>query len=138
MHTRPSYEPPKRRPALPKPVKKSRLAPRTAHPERTDEDDPRNPAAIRSDDGEAFLHDPEGGPARTRDLLAETLAEEFLQSATSAQEVTEEVRDAIVPEELGGPFLQAAADEEFADDVDEANPSDAEKAAFPTAIRLDK
>lgn len=137
MHTRPSYEPPKRRPPLPRKLHLTSRA-RPAHPERTDEGDPRNPAAIRPDGGEAFLHDPQGGPAHTKDQLAETLAEEFLQSATSAQEVTEDVRDAIVPEELGGPFLQATADEEFADDVDETNPRDAERAAFPTAIRLDK
>ena len=92
----------------------------------------------RADDGEAFLHDPHGGPARVREQLAETLAEEFLRAATSAEEVTEDVRDEIVPEELGGPFLQHTADEEFADDVDDANPKEAERAAFPTALRLDK
>ncbi len=97
-----------------------------------------SPPPSRADDGEAFVHDPHGGPARAPEQLAETLAEEFLQAATSAQEVSEDVRDEIVPEELGGPFLQHTADEEFADGVDEANPKEAERAAFPTALRLDK
>lgn len=96
------------------------------------------PHQARADDGEAFVHDPHGGPAHSKEQLGETLAEEFLQSATSAQEVSEEVRDALVPEELGGPFVQHSADEEFADDVDEANPVEAQRAAFPTALRLDK
>lgn len=92
----------------------------------------------RSDDGEAFLHDPQGGPTHTHEQLGETLAEEFLQSATSGQSVREDVRDALVAEELGGPFVQHSAAEEFADDVDEANPPDAQRAAFPTATRLDR
>lgn len=96
------------------------------------------PHQARADDGEAFLHDPHGGPAHTTEQLGETLAEEFLQSATSAQEVSEDVRDAVVPEELGGPFVQHAAEEEFADGVDDANPAEAQRAAFPTAIRLDR
>src|SRR5690349_19038455 len=39
------------------------------------------------DDGNAFLPDPrETGQSRTRDDLAESLAEEFLEAATSAEE----------------------------------------------------
>lgn len=97
-----------------------------------------SPHQARSDDGEAFLRDPHGGPAHTKEQLGETLAEEFLQSATSAQEVSEDVRDAVVPEELGGPFVQHATKEEFADGVDDANPAEAQRAAFPIAIRLDR
>lgn len=89
----------------------------------------------RSDDGEAFVPDPHGGPARTRDALAEELAEEYLESATSAEEVGEDVRDELVPEELGGPFVVDRASMEFARDVDPANPPDATKEPFPTAMR---
>ena len=95
----------------------------------------QNRAPHRSDDGEAFLHDPMGGPARTRDDLAETLAEEFLQSATSAEEAGEEVRDELVDEELGGPFLLDRASMEFANDIDASNPPETEPAPFPTAMR---
>ncbi len=96
------------------------------------------PHHARADDGDAFVRDPQGGPARSMEQLGETLAEEFLQSATSAEEVSEDIRDEIVPEELGGPFVQHSAEEEFAEGVDEANPAEAQRAAFPTAQRLDR
>ena len=61
----------------------------------------------RSDDGTAFIPDPSTGePSRTEDDLAETLAEEFVQSATSAEESAEDVRDGFFPEEVGGPFIE--------------------------------
>jgi hypothetical protein len=63
--------------------------------------------STRPDDGNAFLPDPaDGGPARVVDDLAEVLAEEFVQAATSAEEVSEDVRDEFVSEEIGGPFLE--------------------------------
>ena len=68
----------------------------------------------RSDDGNAFIPDPEGGPAHTSDDLAEILAEDFLQAATSGEDVAEESGDEVVPEELGGPFVETSAGEEFA------------------------
>ena len=87
----------------------------------------------RSDDGNAFIPDPEDGPARIPDDLAESLAEEYLQGATSGGEpVAEEQNDEVVPEELGGPFVETSAREEFADGIDESNPADAERAALPT------
>jgi hypothetical protein len=86
----------------------------------------------RSDDGNAFIPDPGDGPAHTRDDLAESLAEEYLQGATSGGEpVAEEQNDEVVPEELGGPFVETSASEEFADGTDESNPADAERAALP-------
>ena len=92
----------------------------------------RNVHGGRSDDGEAFIHDPQGGPARARDDLAEDLAESFLGGATSGQD---DVHDELVPEELGGPFIEGRASMEFADDVDEMNPEDATREPFPTAMR---
>lgn len=89
----------------------------------------------RSDDAEAFLHDPQGGPARTNDALAESMAEEFLSSATSGEEVGEDVRDELLTEELGGPFSEARPSQEFGQSVDEMNPLDATKEPFPTAMR---
>ena len=85
----------------------------------------------RSDDGNAFIPDPEGGPAYTRDDLAESLAEDFLQAATSGEDVAEESGDQVVPEELGGPFVETSANEEFASGTDESNPSDAETEPLP-------
>lgn len=65
------------------------------------------------------------------DPLAEELGREFLESATSGQESTAELRDEEVPEERGGPFIETEADEEFADGTDGANPEDAEREPFP-------
>jgi hypothetical protein len=55
-----------------------------------------------------------------------------LQGATSGGEpFAEEQNDELVPEELGGPFVETSAREEFADGTDESNPIDAERAALP-------
>jgi len=62
------------------------------------------------------------------------VAEEFLTSATSGEEVSEDVRNQVVPEELGGPFVPSTADEELVDDIDETNPPDAEPEPFPRAV----
>ena len=90
-------------------------------------------ARPRSDDGNAFMPDPEDGPARIRDDLAEDLAEDYLQAATQGMEV-EEVHDQIVPEEIGGPFVETTAADEFAHDTDEANPEDASREPLPHPV----
>jgi len=95
----------------------------------------KNAAPRRPDDGDAFLPDPGTGPIRAADELAETLAEEFLESATSAEEVTEDVRDALMAEELGGPFIEDRASLEIVDDADANNPPGATREPFPTAMR---
>ena len=87
----------------------------------------------RSDDGNAFMPDPGDGPARIRDDLAENLAEDYVQAATQGMEV-EEDHDQIVPEELGGPFVETSAAEEFALDTDEANPEDASREPLPRPV----
>jgi len=87
----------------------------------------------RSDDANAFMPDPEDGPARIRDDLAENLAEDYLQAATQGMEV-EEDHDQIVPEEFGGPFVETSAAEEFALDTDEANPEDASREPLPRPV----
>jgi hypothetical protein len=97
-----------------------------------------HPAGRRSDDGKAFLPDPYdggGAPARAGDPLAESLAEEFVVAATTAEEATEDDRDQLRTEEVGGPFTETTAAEEFATDPDESNPIDADKEPFPTATR---
>ena len=87
----------------------------------------------RSDDGTAFMPDPEDGPARIPDDLAENLAEDYLQAATQGMEV-EEDHDQIVPEEIGGPFVETSAADEFAHDTDEANPEDASREPLPRPV----
>ena len=90
-------------------------------------------ARQRSDDANAFMPDPEDGPARIRDDLAEDLAEDYLQAATQGMEV-EEIHDQVVPEEIGGPFVETTAADEFAHDTDEANPVDASREPLPRPV----
>lgn len=87
----------------------------------------------RSDGGDAFMADPQDGPARISDDLAESLAEEFLLSATSG-DTGDEAHDQSVPEEIGGPFVETTAGEEFADGFDGSNPADATAEPLPQAV----
>ncbi len=68
-------------------------------------------AAQRSDAGDAFLADPaksdrHGGRV---DTDAESVAEEFIASATGGEEVVTAAEDEVVEEEWGGPFLELDA-----------------------------
>ena len=68
-------------------------------------------AAQRSDNGDAFLADPAssdrgGAPV---DTDAESVAEEFIASATAGEEVVTAAEDEVVEEEWGGPFLELDA-----------------------------
>jgi len=96
------------------------------------------------DSGEAFLPDPRNkGPRKTnkgasRDSLAQQLGEEFVSSATNAEDVRDDARDATTPDELGGPFVEVDATEEFAGDADGSKPVDGTRGPFPTAIRAAK
>lgn len=89
----------------------------------------------RSDDGNAFIPDPEGGPARTRDDLAEELAEQFVASATSAEDTMPEELDQEVPEEIGGPFVESDAGREYATGTDPSNPRSAAREPMPSPMR---
>jgi hypothetical protein len=80
------------------------------------------------------MPDPEGGPARIQDDLAEGLAEEFIEGATRGSEPTDESLDGVVPEELGGPFVETSAAEEFANDVDDMNPPETEPEPLPRPV----
>jgi hypothetical protein len=96
----------------------------------------RRPRARREDDANAFFPDPNGGPAVAPEPLAEALGEEFIGSATSGQDKRDEEHEEFVSEEVGGPFVETRAKEEFADGVDGSNPIDAEPAPLPTATPL--
>jgi hypothetical protein len=88
----------------------------------------------RSDDADAFIPDPSEGPARTRDALAEVLAEDFVESATRGNDVLEDDFERVLSDEVGGPFVLTDADTELADDLDASNPADAEAEPLPRAI----
>jgi hypothetical protein len=93
------------------------------------------PSRRRSDDAEAFMPDPEEGPARVDDDLAETLAEDFVRSATTGEDADDEVLEEVVPEELGGPFVETTAGEEYATGTDASNPEDAAPEPLPRVMR---
>ena len=89
---------------------------------------------MRADSADAFIRNPDDGDVNVEDDLAETLAEEFVHSATSGENQDVEALDQMVSEEIGGPFVETSAEEEFADDVDESNPTDAEPEPMPRAV----
>jgi len=66
----------------------------------------------REDSADAFLRDPEGGRASTSDEVAEGMAEDFLRSATSGEEVWDERGDEPLPEEIEGLFVADTGDED--------------------------
>jgi hypothetical protein len=89
----------------------------------------------RSDSADAFFPDPQGGGiSRAPDDLAETLAEDFVASATTGNDVDDEVLNQVVPEEIGGPFIETTPAEEFAEGYDESNPEDATVEPRPLAV----
>ncbi len=90
----------------------------------------------RMDDGNAFIRDPGSGPAYTRDSLAENLAEQFLTSATSAEESGQEAFDREVPEESGGPFVRSTGAKEYARTSEAPNIPDADREPFPSPMRI--
>jgi hypothetical protein len=109
---------------------KSRLGTEVERPRR----DVEIERVMRADSADAFIRNPDDGEMNSDDDLAETLGEEFIHSATSGENQAEDTLDQIVPEEIGGPFVETSAEEEFADDVDESNPSDAEPEPMPRAV----
>jgi hypothetical protein len=93
----------------------------------------KRPPAVahpRSDDANAFMPDPEGGPAHIGDDLAENLAEEFVDAVTGG-DGADDAAFGVVSEEIGGPFVFTSAADEFAHDIDAANPPDAEREPLP-------
>src|SRR5439155_7813849 len=88
----------------------------------------------RTDDGTAFMPDPGEGPAVINDSLAENLAEEYLESATRGEPVVDDILEEMVPEELGGPFVETTDGDEFASGTDGANPADAEREPLPRPV----
>ena len=103
----------------------------------------KSTAHERSDGADAFLPDPYGDKrGRVRagdDSLAEALGEEFVLAATSGEEQTEDIRDELTTEELGGPFVVTRARDEFAVTDDDAQASEeGNREAFPTSSAIQR
>jgi hypothetical protein len=75
----------------------------------------------RPDDGDAFVPDP---ISARRGVLpapdAESLAEEFIASATMGQSVGEDARDEFTEDEVGGPFVEIESEREREEEEEEA------------------
>lgn len=69
---------------------------------------------FRRDSGDAFLPDPASGTFITV-TDAESVAEEFIASVTSASSILEEARNELSIDEIGGPFVD---DDEQVDRLD--------------------
>jgi hypothetical protein len=106
---------------------------RPANPSERREAEARARAG-RSDDADAFIRDPGGGPVNIGDDLADVLAQDFVTAATSGEDVADEDFDQSVAEDIGGPFLESDANEEFARRPDKSNPRSATREPLPTAL----
>jgi hypothetical protein len=102
---------------------------------RTKRRSERAPRSQRSDDANAFIPDPGSGPAHTDDEFAESMAEQFLESATSGEDQGDAALNAAQEEEDGGPFVSSSGEAEFALEPDASNPPDAQPENFPSPMR---
>src|SRR4051794_22137129 len=87
----------------------------------------------RSDDADAFIADPGDGPARTDDELAEEVARDFLQAATTGRGLGDEIEDEPTDEERGGPFIVTSGEDELAAGTDAPNPPEGMREPLPRA-----
>lgn len=71
----------------------------------------RKPAE-RSDSADAFIRESEQKTG-TKDDLAEHLAEQFERSVTTGETDDDTPDEGLQPEEIGGPFIESAADREY-------------------------
>jgi hypothetical protein len=121
------------------PPKKASARPRSAsngvhRRDRAGHLDPKYAADLRAKSKEgheasndsAFLR-----RSKSADALAEELGEEAVETMTTGEDEGNESRDRFAEEEIGGPFVESTAKNEFADDKDESNPDDATREPFP-------
>ena len=78
------------------------------------------------DDAKAFL-----GQARSTDAFAEQLGEEWVETATSGEDESEEIFNQEVAEDAGGPFVETSGSTEFAHGTDASNIKGATREPFP-------
>ena len=78
-------------------------------------------------DARAFLR------GKRTDALADELGKEFVETVTSGEDEGTEVRDGFQSEEIGGPFVNTRAGQEFAYEPDASNPKHSRREPFPRA-----
>lgn len=89
-------------------------------------------------DADAFIRESEQHTGSHEDL-SEQLGQDYLKAVTSGDDVAEDERDRVVPEELGGPFVESETSAEFGRTLaglpeDEGEEGAGEASAFPEAI----
>ncbi len=93
----------------------------------------------RSDSGDAFIRESDQRRG-TKDDLAEHLAEEFERSIATGEADDNQEDESIEAEEIGGPFIESAADREFgatrssSSPDAEATPNPVPQAVGPLAV----
>ena len=68
---------------------------------------------------------------KTRDDLAEELAEAAVTSMTTGEDQLGDDLEGVVAEESGGPFVETSGNTEFASGTDESNIPEATREPFP-------
>ncbi len=82
--------------------------------------------AVVDSDARGFLRG-----KRKNDALADELGKEFLETVTSGEDEGNEIRDAVVEEEVGGPFVRTRGKQEFGYARDASNPKGTRREPFP-------
>jgi hypothetical protein len=123
---------PKAKAMIAKPKAKTVAKPAVRRRDRAGHIDPKYGRALRrlseppERDPESFIED-----ARASDDLSEEMGEEVVATATTGEYEAEDVREQDVPEEVGGPFVETSAREEFGHGTDPSNPKGATREPFP-------
>lgn len=83
-------------------------------------------ANVEPDDDRGFLIG-----TKKDDALAQELGREFVETVTSGEDEGVELRDELVSEEVGGPFVITTRGQEVAEEPDESNPVGSTREPFP-------
>ena len=96
--------------------------------------DPKHAASLVEKGRQSHPHDDDRafvGGKRTKDGLAEELAEEAVVAMTSGEDGLTDDLNAANDEERGGPFVTTTAGTEMAKGTDASNPKGAKREPFP-------
>lgn len=118
----------------PRAAAKKKAPPQKKRRDATGHLDPAYARDLRRRSKENEEHDDDRGfliGKRQDDALAQELGREFVETVTSGEDEGVEVRDELVAEEVGGPFVTTTRGQEVAEEPDESNPVDATREPFP-------
>lgn len=96
--------------------------------------DPSYARGLRRNSLENVEHDDDRGfliGRKKDDALAQELGREFVETVTSGEDEGVELRDEVVTEEVGGPFVTTTRGQEVAEEPDESNPVGSTREPFP-------